>query len=945
MNADLTTPPIGGASWHDRKVGGRDLADDDVQLREDIRRLGSQLGDTIVRQEGPELLDLVESVRAAAKTARIDGDDQPLHKLLTHLDVDHAIPLVRAFSAYFHLANLAEQVHRSGVTAPDPPKDPAPHDSGPHDPAPPDAGAAYVPFVPAELAERTASPAELAALMNVLDVRPVLTAHPTEAVRRSISHKRRQIARLLQERRDPGIDAATRARIDRHIAEAIELIWQTDELRPLRPTPLEEAGTVLDLLDELWANVVPAVLEDLSDRLRRAGVELPPTARPLRFGTWVGGDRDGNPYVTAEVTDAVLRTNRDRGIEHAIRGIDVLIRELSTSSRISGSSAELAEHLEREKTVLPEIYERYRHLNAYEPYRLALSYAKERLERTADKRPLGYARADDLVADLLILRRSFIEHHGQLIAEGPLDRYLRTVKAFGFTLATMDIREDAGRHHRVLAALYRRLGSWYAAFEDLDRKERLRVLGDELASGRPLAGPLVVLADEHQMVRDVFTVIAHAIERDGDDAVESYIVSMTSDADDVLAAAVLAMDAGLVDVPGGVSRIGFVPLFETSDALARAGEIFDRLLSVPAYRRIVELRGGVQEVMLGYSDSNKQAGPVTSRWLIHKAMRELRDRAAAHGIALRLFHGRGGTVGRGGGPTGDAILAQPFGVLRGSVKVTEQGEVISDKYGLAHLAEHNLRVLMGAVAGAALFHTESRLPTPQLEEWDAVLDELSTAAHSAYQRLIDHPSVIPYFLSATPVDELSALNIGSRPARHSRKPGAEDGLSDLRAIPWVFGWTQTRQNVPGWYGVGSGLAAIRQRDGGDVLAAMAKGWPFFADLLANVEMVLAKTDLKIAARYVDRLVPSEHRAVFDLIRAEYELTMSEVFRTTGASVLLETTPVLKRTLSVRDAYLDPLHLLQVELLDRARQSEPEGKVQRALLLTINGIANGLRNTG
>jgi phosphoenolpyruvate carboxylase len=454
-----------------------------------------------------------------------------------------------------------------------------------------------------------------------------------------------------------------------------------------------------------------------------------------------------------------------------------------------------------------------------------------------------------------------------------------------------------------------------------------------------------MLAEKLQMVRDVFTVMAEAIARDGDDAVESYIVSMTSDADDVLAAAVLAMDAGLVDVPGDMARIGFVPLLETSDALARAGEIFDRLVSVPAYRRIVELRGGVQEVMLGYSDSNKQAGPVTSRWLIHQAMRDLRDRAAAHGVTLRLFHGRGGTVGRGGGPTGDAILAQPFGVLRGTVKVTEQGEVISDKYGLAHLADHNLRVLLGAVAAATMFHTDSRLPARQLEEWDSVMDELSMTAHLAYQRLVDHPSLVPYFLSATPVDELGALNIGSRPARRSRPPGAQHGLSDLRAIPWVFGWTQTRHNVPGWYGVGSGLAAIRQRGGGEMLAAMASGWPFFADLLANVEMVLAKTDLKIASLYVDRLVPAEHRAVFDLIAAEYELTRSEVLRTTGASDLLEAAPVLKRTLAVRDAYLDPLHLLQVELLDRARQRDPEGRVQRALLLTINGIANGLRNTG
>ncbi len=900
-------------------------ADIDVVLREDIRRLGRQLGDTLVRQEGVTLFDRVEAVRAASRSAREDGDGTALRFLLTDLTLSEAIPLARAFTMYFHLANLAEQVDR-----------------GAEDIVVARPGEGGFPFAPAAMIDRTVEPGALAAMCAKLDVRPVFTAHPTEAVRRSVADKRRQIARLLLERHDSRLDGAARATIDRHTGEVIELLWQTDELRPHRPTPVDEAAMVLDTIDQLVEHVVPDVLEDFTVALRQVGVELAPMARPLRFGTWVGGDRDGNPFVTAELTAAILVSNRQRGITHAIAGVDKLVRELSTSTRVVGRSEELDAHLAREGGALPEVLERYQLINAFEPYRLGLSFARERLLRAAEGRALGYRCAEELIADLLVLRRSLLAHRGELIAHGPLDRFLRTFVTFGFTLVTMDIREAAERHHEVLGALYERLAPDGARYLTLDRCQRRQLLGDELASGRPLAGPLTKLDEPHQQLRDVLSVISDAVTRDGDDAVDSYVVSMTADADDVLAAAVLATDAGLVDVPGGVARVGFVPLLESTEALRRAGEIFDLLMNVAAYRRIVELRGRVQEVMLGYSDSNKEGGPLTSRWSIHQAMRQLRDRARAHDVSLRLFHGRGGTVGRGGGPTGDAILAQPFGVLAGAMKLTEQGEVISDKYGLAHLADQNLRVLLGAVLAASLFHTESVLPPSTLEEWDTVMDLMSAAALRAYRGLIEHPSLFSYFSSSTPVDALGELNIGSRPAHRK----GQRNLTDLRAIPWVFGWTQTRQNVPGWFGVGTGLATIRAQGGEETVADMANRWPFFATLLSNVEMVLAKTDLVIAARYIDRLVPPEHRDVFDVIQAEHDLTVQEVLRATKSSSLLERAPTLRRTLGVRDGYLDPLHLLQIELLHRSRHAiSSDSELSRALLLTVNGIANGLRNTG
>ena len=447
-------------------------------------------------------------------------------------------------------------------------------------------------------------------------------------------------------------------------------------------------------------------------------------------------------------------------------------------------------------------------------------------------------------------------------------------------------------------------------------------------------------------VRGVFDVISEAVEMDGSEAVESYILSMADGADDVLAAAVLAVDAGLVDLPGGVAKIGFVPLLETIDSLRRAEEIVDTLLSVEPYRRLVALRGDRQEVMLGYSDSNKVGGTFTSRWEIHRAMRTLRDVAGRHGVHLTLFHGRGGTAGRGGGPTAEAILSQPWGVLQGSIKITEQGEVISDKYGTRSLAARNLRTTVGAVLQATLFHTESVLPAERLRVWDGIVDEVSAEAHAAYRGLVEHPSLVPYFLASTPVDELGDLNIGSRPARRGGGRAAGLDLNDLRAIPWVFGWTQTRQNVPGWYGVGTGIAAAREAGHGDELAEMARSWPFFRDVLSNVEMVLAKTDLTIAAQYVRHLVPDEHQVVLDLIRDEHERTTQEVLAVLGTDRLLAHNPSLARTLAVRDTYLQPLQMLQVDLLQRWRDaSNPDTTLQRALLLTINGIANGLRNTG
>ena len=916
----------------DDKQGGYRTVDQG--LRDDIRFLGEVLGGIIRDQWGEAFYELEEEVRLTTRSLRRNPDpsaQRVLEERLRATSLWEAVRLVRSFTIYFHLANTAEQFHRVGIP-----------DS--------DDGHGFESVLHRAL-DSGLTPTDISDFAGRLRVRPVFTAHPTEAARRTILDKLQSVhEELIARHRRPDVSKRGINRSTRRVAELIEGIVQTDELRQERPLPIDEARNVIYYLEGLADGTAGSVLAALHEALEETGVAPDRRSSPLAFGTWVGGDRDGNPNITARVTREILGLQNERALRIYRDEIAGLARELSQSSRITEITPELAGSLESERIAQPSVHGEFSRLNAEEPYRLKCAYVYGRIlnalavARTWEK-PGGpvYASGAELEADLEIMSRSLRANRGRQAAGGRLQRLIRNVQTFGLALASMDIRQDSTVTLEAAGELIDRADGSGSRFMDLPLDERVERLTSKLTGP---GTPRIAVGEQSESTREVLEVlrlVREAQDRLGEESVNTWVVSMTHDVSDLLSVLVLAKEAVLVDPDSGVSRLNVVPLFETIKDLKAAAVVMSGYWSIPVVRRLLELRDNAAEVMVGYSDSNKDGGIATSQWELYRAQLALRECAANHGVALELFHGRGGTVGRGGGPTRDSILAQPSATVNGRIKITEQGEVISDHYASRRLAENHLELMLSAVTEASLMHAEPRHEPDIMDRWSKAMDRLSEIAFAKYRSLIERPGFVEYFLTATPVDELAKMNIGSRPARRGWKVSGIDGL---RAIPWVFGWTQSRQIVPGWYGVGTALSRMRADGMGEALDEMYEDWGFFQTFISNVEMPLAKSDMEIARRYVVDLVRPELRAMFDDIEAEFALARGAVLEITGQSELLDHQPTLQRTLRVRAPYIDPLNYLQIPLLARYRsECDPDPLLEQALLLSVNGIAAGLKNTG
>ena len=891
----------------------------DAALRDDVRELGAIVGEVIAEQCGEAVFQAVEQIRRAAILQRETGERGDLRALLDSLGPAAATDVIRGFSAYFQVVNIAEKVHRIRRRR-EWLRDTRQLRS--------DSLEAAMRL----LAERRPDPAAAKAFLDSLLIEPVFTAHPTEPTRRTILLKQQQIARRLVERMDSSRTPQEQATLLANIRAQVTAAWQTEEHPSTRITVADEREQVLFFLAESIYRVIPAVYEHLEQAISGSWGDGPDAPRPgiiFRFGSWVGGDMDGNPNVGPDTIRETLALHRRTALDLYRAELFKVARELSQApSRIGFSPALLAQVAAYAKT-FPDALERVPPRHRDMPYRVFCAQIARRLAATRAATDGGYPHAEAFISDLRLMAASLATNKGRNAGLFAVDRLLWRAKTFRFHLATLDLRQDSEVHRRCIAHGLRD-ENWLAR-PRAERADRLRQLLDE--------GAQCPLIEDEEAARtlEVFRAAGEALQVYGERAIGPYIISMAQGADDVLAVLLMARWAGLSDADG-VVPLDIAPLLETVDDLERGPEIVAELLDDRVYKAHLETRARRQVVMIGYSDSNKDSGIAAARWALHLAEERLVAVAEQRGLDLTLFHGRGGTISRGGGRTRTAALAAPRGAVRGRLRVTEQGEIINAKYGLRGIAIRTLEQAASAVAEATL--RDGGDPPPAL--WREIMAGIAAQSRSTYRALVhEDEGFYAYFRQATPIDVIERMNIGSRPAsRRSMK-----GIDDLRAIPWVFAWTQTRAILPAWYGVGTALEAALARHGEEHLKEMFGHWMFLRAMLEDLEMVLAKCDMQIARRYAE-LADGPLQHYQEIIRDEFRRTLAVVLRLKGASELLESDATLSRTIRLRNPYVDPMSLLQIDLLQRWRAGgrEDEG-LFRALLLSINGIAHGLQNTG
>jgi phosphoenolpyruvate carboxylase len=957
----------------------------DAPLRQDIRILGNALGQAIRRHSGDAVFETVESLRNACKRLRDCTERLPqasaqetvqleqeiaslsdeISRTVQHCDLDTAIDVIRAFTVYFHLVNTAEQYHRIRRRHA--------HETSNSDIPQSGSLAALIAF----LKQNGLDAATVQQLLDQISIELVFTAHPTEATRRSLITKSRHISELLEKHDHMEImTPRQRAQWQSELEGSIDLLWRTDAVRHVRPNPFDEVKTGIYYLNEIIYDALPDLFGEFEELLHK---DYPQVKVPtfLRMGSWIGGDQDGNPFVGPHTLLGALRLQRNYVIKHYRATIESLAEEYSQSLNHTHITEALRRSLEQDAARLPEYDLELGPQTALEPYRRKLSFMWKRLEatetvpaeaspppsaeKTADEPtlPAAYANAEELLTDLRLVRDSLLADNERALAQSQLSRLIRQVEIFGFYFAGLDVRQHSERHAAALAELLRVSGLRHDDYLTLHEDERIQVLENLLRDPRILTRPGLQLSEPTAHILRTFLAIRHAREVYGKRAVNCYIISMSHSLSDILEVQFFCKEVGIDDLP-------IVPLFETIDDLNNCTAILEHAFTHPDYSAYLRNCHNEQQVMLGYSDSSKDGGILTSSWELYQTQLHLAALGKRHSIGITIFHGRGGAIGRGGGPIYQAILGQPPGTVNGRIRITEQGEMLSFKYGLHEIAIRNMELVVAGVVQSSIpnkeiIETEVH-PLPP-EAWVTAMQQLSDDAHARYRHFIyDDPEFLTFFEEATPILEIGWLNIGSRPARRTQGRGIEE----LRAIPWVFSWMQSRYVLPSWYGVGGALEAYIDADPTRLqqLQEMYRRWPFWRAFLDNLQMTLSKADMHIAQHYA-QLVKDEslrERISFN-IQNEYERTRRIVVQIVGGQALLDTSPVLQESIRRRNPYVDPLSYFQVVLLRRLRAlggpltldhqaemtaSEIEQERQRltyAVLLTINGIAAGLRNTG
>jgi phosphoenolpyruvate carboxylase len=915
--------------------------DKEKPLRRDVRFLGNLLGETLIEQEGRRLFDIVERTRFLTKEMRRDyvrNLKEELVSIIRSLSHEEIYNVTRAFTMYFKLVNIAEENHQIRIRN----ESRLISNSG-------DSKEGSIESAFRELKEMGVTLDRLVELLNRMSIELVLTAHPTEVNRHIVLEKFRRISMLMNELENPLLNPDEMEDIEKEIRAEIASLWQTEEVPPYKISPLDEARNVHYYFKETIFDALTNMYGELEDQIKKhyeaEKIEIP---NFLRFGSWVGGDRDGNPYVTHDVTYEVLRMQKRVALERYIEEINQLKRQLSSSAKIAPITPELLESIERDKElILDEIDIK----NPLEYYRIKLEYVHKKLLNTISANEgmdgshgYHYSSKEELLDDLYMIDKSLRENKGERLADSGLKKLIRQVELFGFHLAKLDIRQHSSLHTAAISEITERIR--LINYGDMSEDERFSWLSSEIENPRPLIPNWITLSEETSEVLETLKWIKRSLKDISGEAIDTYIISMTHGASNILEVLLLAKETGLylTDQNGTISSLNIVPLFETIEDFRHAPEMMRRLYSNPVYARHLQARGNMAEIMIGYSDSSKDGGLLSASWESYKVQRALKKVSDEFGIRQRLFHGRGGTVSRGGGPTNQAILARAPGTVDGLIKITEQGEVIYSNYSLPEIAENNFELVTSAVILTSLRKQEIK------PEWEEVMEEVSENARRIWRALIyEDPDFYTYFRQATPISMIEEMHIGSRPAKRRKS----ERIEDLRAIPWVFSWTQNRHLLPSVYSVGSSLDGFIRKDMDmnlKMLQDMYKNWRFFRSFIDNVQMSMAKADMWIALEYSFLVKPREvGKRIFERIRNEYRLTEEIVLKITEQERILDNNPLLQKSIELRDPYVDSLSYIQVGLLRRLSKGDlregDETRLIENLKLSINGIAAGMKNTG